>query len=93
MEKSASKGNLQGSNKDHVRITVAAQLTQAGQGGQIRASNFLGQNHGKLKDFYIIGKLIGSGSFGEVRLCLHRETGSQRAVKILKKNKMNEEEK
>ena len=42
----------------------------------VRASNFLSQNEGKVKNFYVIGKAIGSGSFGEVRLCIHKETGS-----------------
>ena len=59
----------------------------------MRASNFLSQNEGKVKNFYVIGKAIGSGSFGEVRLCIHKETGSQRAVKVLKKSHMDHEEK
>ena len=42
------------------------------------------QNAGKLRDFYRIGKMLGSGkrsdyllgAFGEVRMCVHRETGA-----------------
>jgi serine/threonine protein kinase len=33
------------------------------------------------------------GAFGEVRMCVHRDTGSQRAVKVLRKSHMDEEEK
>ena len=34
-----------------------------------------------------------AGAFGEVRMCQHRETGAQRAVKVLKKSHMDEDEK
>lgn len=33
------------------------------------------------------------GAFGEVRVCIHRETGTQRAIKVLKKDNMNDEDK
>jgi serine/threonine protein kinase len=33
------------------------------------------------------------GAFGEVRMCVHRESGAQRAVKVLKKSNMDEDEK
>lgn len=32
------------------------------------------------------------GAFGEVRMCVHRDTGAQRAVKVLKKSSMDVEE-
>lgn len=34
-----------------------------------------------------------SGAFGEVRMCVHRESGAQRAVKVLRKSHMDEDEK
>ena len=34
-----------------------------------------------------------SGAFGEVRMCVHRETGAQRAVKVLRKSHMDDDEK
>jgi calcium-dependent protein kinase len=37
--------------------------------------------------------MLGSGAFGEVRMCVHRETGSQRAVKVLRKSNMDDDEK
>jgi serine/threonine protein kinase len=33
------------------------------------------------------------GAFGEVRMCVHRETGAQRAVKVLRKSHMDDDEK
>ena len=33
------------------------------------------------------------GAFGEVRMCVHRESQAQRAVKVLRKSHMDEEEK
>jgi len=37
--------------------------------------------------------IVFSGAFGEVRMCVHRETGAQRAVKVLRKSHMDEDEK
>jgi len=45
-----------------------------------------------LKDFYKIGKLIGSGAFGDVRVCLHIETDQQRAIKIMQKSNMTKQD-
>ena len=33
------------------------------------------------------------GAFGEVRMCVKRDTGDQRAVKVLRKSHMDEDEK
>ena len=65
------------------------------QGGdvKIKASNFVMQHAGKLRDHYRIGKMLGSGAFGEVRVCVHRESGAQRAVKVLRKSHMDDDEK
>ena len=82
---------------------------------QARASDFVGKTAGKLRDYYRIGKILGtgkktlqtlfidvidlsesillSGAFGEVRMCVHRESGAQRAVKVLRKSHMDEDEK
>ena len=51
------------------------------------------QHVGKLRDHYRIGKMLGSGAFGEVRVCVHRESGAQRAVKVLRKSHMDDDEK
>jgi len=60
---------------------------------KIRAANFVAQHAGKLRDHYRIGKMLGAGAFGEVRVCVHRESGAQRAVKVLRKSHMDEDEK
>lgn len=59
----------------------------------MRAADFVGKTQGRLRDFYRIGKVIGQGNFGEVRMCVHRETGAHRAVKVLRKSHMDEDEK
>jgi len=58
-----------------------------------RASDFVGKTQGKLRDYYRIGKILGTGAFGEVRMCVHRESSAQRAVKVLRKSHMDEDEK
>merc|ERR1719313_2664596 len=60
---------------------------------KIKASNFVMQHAGKLRDHYRIGKMLGSGAFGEVRVCVQRGSGAQRAVKVLRKSHMDEDEK
>jgi serine/threonine protein kinase len=45
-----------------------------------------------IREDYQIGKVLGTGAFGEVRVCTHRKSNIKRAVKILKKNFLKEEE-
>jgi calcium-dependent protein kinase len=59
----------------------------------VRTQDLIQKNEGKLRDFYRIGKVLGNGAFGEVRMCIHRDTGAQRAVKVLRKSNMDEDEK
>lgn len=59
---------------------------------KISAANFVSKKVGKIRDHYRIGKVLGSGAFGEVRLCLHKDTQTQRAVKVLRKNLLDEKE-
>lgn len=61
----------------------------------VKLSNnmFVQKSEGTLRDTYKIGKVLGEGAFGEVRLCTHRETKEKRAVKVLKKENMDEAEK
>ena len=53
---------------------------------------FVSKHEGTLRDIYKIGKVLGGGAFGEVRLCTHRVTNEKRAVKVLKKENMDEAE-
>jgi len=59
----------------------------------ISSSMFIGKQEGKLRDYYRIGKVLGQGAFGEVRMCIHRESSAQRAVKVLRKSHMDDDEK
>ena len=47
--------------------------------------------HGELTNMVLNACLI-IGAFGEVRICVHRESGAQRAVKVLRKNDMDDTE-
>ncbi|CDW80062.1 protein kinase domain containing protein [Stylonychia lemnae] len=58
----------------------------------MNTANFITLNTASFKECYKIGKQLGSGAYGEVRLCVHRETGAQRAVKVLKRAQMDQEE-
>jgi calcium-dependent protein kinase len=59
---------------------------------KVQSTMFVKKGDGTLRDAYKIGKVLGEGAFGEVRLCTNRETGEKRAVKVLKKDQMDEEE-
>jgi calcium-dependent protein kinase len=52
-------------------------------------NNFIATNSKPFQDVYKIGRLLGSGSFGDVRIVTHKETGDHRAVKIFKKDLAN----
>jgi len=53
---------------------------------------FVGVAQGTLRDVYKIGRKLGEGSYGEVRKATHRASRARRAIKVLKKEMMNEEE-
>lgn len=59
---------------------------------KVAGKDFVIKKVGKIRDHYRIGKVLGSGAFGEVRLCLHKETQTQRAVKVLRKNLLDDKE-
>ena len=77
-----------------------------GDGGALRATQivssiselsvgkgmFILSNDGKFKEKYSLGQLLGQGAFGEVRKCINRNTKAIRAVKLIKKESMNQEE-
>ena len=43
-----------------------------------------------IKDRYKIGRVLGEGSFGQVRIALHRQADIKCAIKIIRKDKVNE---
>lgn len=58
----------------------------------INKSIFITKNQGKFRENYQIGNVLGQGAFGEVRKCINRTTKVIRAVKLIRKEKMQPEE-
>lgn len=52
----------------------------------VQPNSFVIENDHKFHDVYRLGKLLGTGSFGEVRVCVNRDTSIKRAVKIIRKD-------
>lgn len=48
--------------------------------------DFITQNTKNFIDVYKVGRSLGSGAYGEVKLVTHKVTGQERAAKIYKKN-------
>ena len=59
---------------------------------KIGKSDFIQSNNGKFKEHYQIGQILGQGTFAEVRKCITRDTKDIRAVKLIKKESMTQEE-
>ena len=69
---------------------------------KIKSNQFVKEQSGNIKDFYKITSCIGRGSpssvfiivgaYGEVRKCQHRDTKALRAVKIINKKNLEDEE-
>lgn len=53
---------------------------------KINPSVFVQENDRDFSQIYRVGKSIGSGGYGDVRKCTHRESKVQRAVKIFRKD-------
>ena len=58
----------------------------------INKKMFITKNQGKFRDNYLIGQVLGTGAFGEVRKCINRTTKVIRAVKLIRKDQMSPEE-
>jgi len=56
------------------------------QAFKINPSVFVQENDRDFSQIYRVGKSIGSGGYGEVRKCTHRDSKVQRAVKIFRKD-------
>lgn len=58
---------------------------------KIQPGVFVKENKMQFQEVYRIKDVIGRGSYGEVRTCVHRETGAKRAVKIFRKDLLTNE--
>lgn len=58
---------------------------------KIQPGVFVKENKLQFQEVYRIKDVIGRGSYGEVRICVHRETGAKRAVKIFRKDLLTSE--
>lgn len=54
---------------------------------------FVQENDHRFTEVYRLGESLGSGAFGEVRVCFHRDTSSKRAVKIMRKDLLKNDSK
>lgn len=55
--------------------------------------DFINEKNGNISKFYeFYEPPMGKGAFGEVRKAVHKLTGIERAIKIIKKSTTNEEE-
>eukprot|EP01036_Dinobryon_divergens_P048862 gene48862-65515_t len=57
--------------------------------GSVNAANK--QSDGKVIGQYRLGKTLGEGTFGKVRLAIHIPTGEKVAVKVLEKNRIKDQ--
>lgn len=61
--------------------------------GPISNEIFFSIKNTPVTDDYLIGKLLGEGSYGQVKLVIHKRNGFERAIKIIRKQELPEEEK
>ena len=67
-------------NENNYNIEKNKSLTQRG--------NFKSYKKSKIKGSYYLGKTLGEGTFGKVKLAIHIKTGEKIAVKIINKEKL-----
>ena len=53
-------------------------------------SAFVCYKTNKINEEYLLGETLGQGAFGTVRKAVHKLTGQERAIKILKKRRQDE---
>ena len=58
---------------------------------KINQHMFISYKKGAITKDYVIGKSLGTGSFGTVRIATHKGTDQKRAIKIIKKKDQDED--
>ena len=53
---------------------------------KVGKATFIQYKKGLIEKDYKIGEVVGSGAFATVRKVYHKQTGQQRALKIIKKS-------
>lgn len=77
---------------DAERATESPDRTTASGGSPTSAIDpgmFIQATRGHLSERYVREKKLGSGAYGEVLLCRDKQTGCERAVKIIKKSSVS----
>ena len=59
----------------------------------LKMPDFKMQKAGDLRKYYDVKEQLGSGAFGEVCRCIHKESGELRAVKMVRKDNLSRTEK
>ena len=57
---------------------------------KINSQTFIQENKEKFRDNYKIGHVVGSGTHGQVRKCLHIKSSHIRAVKLINKSSLGD---
>lgn len=68
------------------RISTVAEI-------RVQPAVFVVENENRFQEVYKLGKKLGSGAFGDVRLCFHMISNIERAVKIFRKDLATDEDK
>ena len=79
------------SSKKKVEVSNAKKK-QSAESVNISAAAFLTKTKGKLSNNYTIIKKLGSGAFADVQLCLYKPLNQQRAVKMIHKAGLHQQQ-
>jgi len=58
---------------------------------KVEAGSFVGKREGRIRHFYSLGKSLGSGAFGCVRVATHKVTKQVRAIKTIQKSSITKD--
>lgn len=76
------------SKEDIIGNTQPQKLIEGSMKSPIGPGMFITQQKAHLSDRYVRLKKLGSGAYGEVLLCREKQSGGERAIKIIKKTEI-----